>query len=235
MEGGPFQQDWWIEEAKGFVPYLNVEARWEGAPDQGMLSEKGGRGFPYSVIMNADGEVIWEVRPTSHEVLVEGLASARQLQALKQRLAKTPDDKGLAASVELLAALGHSQRAMRPVAELEKFRAVEGIDADVLERFDPWFEGKKFDEKFNKAIEPFGRNREAYGPAILQLFKDGVRPPASSRSGASFWRYAFAGAEAAGDKDSATAIVEAFGKSAADDSRTQGLLTTLRKKLAAMD
>jgi hypothetical protein len=234
LEGGPFQQDWWFEEAKGFVPYLNVEARWEGAPDQGMLQKKGGRGFPFSAIMNSDGEVIWEVRPTSHAALVEGLASARQLQALKERLAKTPDDKGLAASVELLAALGCSQRQTRPVEELEEFRAVKGIDAGVQERFDAWFEGKKFDDKISKAMEA-APDRDAVGPALLQLFKDGLRPPAASSRGNSFWFYAFAGAEVAKDKESAMAIVEAFAKSAADDSRTQGLLTSLREKLAAMD
>ena len=36
------------------ILYLNVSARTEVAPDQGLLREKGGTGFPYVVLVGRD-------------------------------------------------------------------------------------------------------------------------------------------------------------------------------------
>ena len=81
--------------------------------------------------MNASGEVIWEVRPSSSDILLEGLEGARLLQSLKVQSAKKPDDATLSASVAVLAALGCQQRESQPLEELEKLAATKGLDAAV--------------------------------------------------------------------------------------------------------
>lgn len=230
MEGGPFQQEWWFEEAKGFVPYLNVTARWEGAPDQGLLSEKGGRGFPYCAIMNADGEVIWEVRPTSREVLRTGLADARMLQDLKDRLAEKPEDAALAASVEVFAAMGCQQRETKSVEALEKLAATEGLDAKVAERFGSWMAAKRFDDK----IAELGRNtdsQEEYQKKILALYEEGTRPPEGANRAISFWIYTVYGAIAEGKKEIAVECLAKLDEMAKSEERLKKTIEDLRKKL----
>lgn len=212
------------------MPYLNVTARWDGAPDQDLLQEKGGRGFPYCTIMNADGEVIWEVRPTSREVLQEGLANATALQALKDKLAAKPDDAGLAASVEIMTALGCQQRETKPVEELEKLAATEGLDAAVKARFDEWIAGKKFEDLLNGLMEK-ATSQEDLGESFLKLYKDGVRPPAGSQAAMMYWYYCTAGAVAAQDKEAATACVEELGKLAEGDERLGQMVEDLKKQI----
>lgn len=212
------------------MPYLNITARWDGAPDQDLLGEKGGRGFPYCTIMNADGDVIWEVRPTSREVLQEGLANAKALQALKERLKAKPDDAGLAASVEIMTALGCQQRETKPMAELEELAKVEGLDADVKARFDEWIEGKKFEELLNGIMEK-ATSQEDVGASFLKLYQDGVRPPAGSQTAMMYWYYCTSGAVAAQDKEAATACVTELGKLAEGDERLGQMVADLKKQI----
>jgi hypothetical protein len=58
MERGALSTEEFREFAKGVVPYLNMTSHVEGDKDQGLLSEKGGGGFPYLVAMNGDGKVL---------------------------------------------------------------------------------------------------------------------------------------------------------------------------------
>ena len=57
MEGGPLLKDWWVKASKDVVLYLNIDAQWDGAPEQNLLKKKGGWGYPYCTIMNAKGDV----------------------------------------------------------------------------------------------------------------------------------------------------------------------------------
>lgn len=216
------------------MPYLNITARWDGAPDQDLLQEKGGRGFPYCTIMNADAEVIWEVRPTSREALQEGLASAKALQALKAKLAENPDDAGLAASVEIMTALGSQQRETKPMEELEKLAEVEGIDADVKARFDEWIEGKKFEEMLNGVMQN-AKSQEDVGAAFLKLYQDGVRPPAGAGSTVMFWYYCTLGAVAAQDKEAATACVAELEGHVDGDKRLGTMVEELKKQIGEIE
>lgn len=60
MEGGALQKDEFTAWAKDFVLFLHVTSRVESDPYQTLLQEKGGRGFPYLVFMDAEGKVIAE-------------------------------------------------------------------------------------------------------------------------------------------------------------------------------
>ena len=212
------------------MPYLNVSARWEGAPDQNLLQEKGGRGFPYCTIMNAEGDVIWEVRPTSREVLHKGLEDAKVLDALMQRAAKAPDDKGLAASVALLSEMGKGQRQLREMDELQKLFETKGLDPEVKERFEPWFAAKRFDQRI-RALDADAKTPEAFHAAVLALYEEGVRPPEGARYVIPFWLSATEGAIQAGKQEVATACLGELDEMAKSNARLRRDVDRLKKAL----
>ncbi len=139
MEGGPLLQDWWTEIAKTeFVAYLNITAVGRGgegveAPDQGMLSKKGGRGFPFCVVMDNNGKVLTEIRPQDKEQFLGGLAPAKRLLGARKAYAdnKTPVTE---ANMKLLEASFEPDEKMFP--ELKKLAMVPGVDAEAKAAFE---------------------------------------------------------------------------------------------------
>lgn len=201
MEGGPFLTDWWTQASTSFVPYLNVtanggrggETAFDGAPDQGLLREKGGRGFPYCVVMDPTGEVLWEVRPTTEAILRKGLSDATALHELRKRSADAPGDAGLAASAALLAELGKSQRGALPMEELVALRATKGLDEAVAERFDTWKTAREFDERVLSLLRQ-SLPEEETAAKMLEMYRKGVMPPEGAGRAASYWYFLFEGA-----------------------------------------
>jgi len=206
LEGGPFQETWWVEESRGLVPYLNVTANWSGAPDQGLLFRKGGRAFPFCALLDETGEVLWEVRPISREALREGLEHAGWLDALRARARAAPEDEGLAASVELLDAFGREQRPAVPLERLEVLLAREGLD----ERVRAWSEERVVRVRYDQQVTAALRNRrpQAQARAFLELYRAGLRPPAGSPTAITFWVQSTRGAVADGDRVAARACLE---------------------------
>jgi hypothetical protein len=217
------------------VPYLNVTARWDGAPDQGLITEKGGRGFPFCVVMDAAGEVLWEVRPTSLEVLEAGLADARELLGLKRRLAAAPDDAALGAAVALLSAMGCDQRQTRPVAELEALARTEGLDPAIRARFDGWVGTKRFQERLEGAMRA-AKSPAEFQAACLALYDEGVRPPEKAAAAISFWHACTVAAIDARDAAKAKACLAGLEACAAgrEGKGLERVLEDLRQKLEAL-
>lgn len=226
MEGGPLLTDWWIESSKDFIPYLNITAQWDGAPDQGLLRPKGGRGFPYCTIMDASGEVVWEVRPTSKEALDEAFANATQLVSWREKLAKTPDDAAISANVALLDALGRQQREAPSVADLDKHAQAKGVDPNLRKRFDAWRGEKIIQQAMNAA-------REDGGKAVYELYKAGTTLAAGNRMELSFLMAAARGAIAAKDKETATKAVDALEKVTGQNERVQARMKEEAAKMRA--
>ena len=194
------------------MPYLNVTAKWEGAPDQGLLQKKGGRGFPFVTIMNASGEVVWEVRPTSKEVVETALGDAGHLVKLRKKSKANADNQALAANVALLDALGRSQRKAPSVDELDKAAAVAGVDAKILERYNKWRKG----QALQQAMQKF---REDGGIAVYDIFKKGEAPEDGDPSAIGFYYYATKGAIKAGDAEAAMKTVDKFVAEASKNPR----------------
>lgn len=175
-----------MEVSKSFVPYLNISAKsrsssFDDAPDQGLLREKGGRGFPYCAILDENGEVLWEARPTSKEVVLEALANASRLNELKGRLAENPDDAGLAASVKLFASFGMGQREAPPLDELKSLAETEGLDAKVLELWKAELVDREF-EAYLESLQKEAGSRKDAGIAAYKAWVGGKRPPKGSKS-----------------------------------------------------
>ncbi|HEX5137179.1 MAG TPA: hypothetical protein VFY93_09415 [Planctomycetota bacterium] len=58
VEGGAFSTPEFKEFSTKVVPFMHVTTRIEGRKDEGLLAEKGGRGFPYIVFMDEEGGVL---------------------------------------------------------------------------------------------------------------------------------------------------------------------------------
>jgi len=173
------------------VPYLNVTALWDGAPDQGLMEPSGGRGFPYCALLTPGGEVIWEVRPTSLEAWERALQGATKLRRTRAALEKAPKDAALVATEALLDALGREQRPWPPIEELDAHAEVEGVDPQVRARF----LAVRTDQLIRQAVMA-----QDGGAAALALFRDGAAPGDDVAGLAfSFYRTALEGAIAAGD------------------------------------
>jgi len=209
---------------------MNVEARWDGAPDQKLLQKMGGRGFPYCVIMTPEGKVIWEVRPSDQENWAKGVTNARRVVALQEASKKNPDDKVAKANLALLTALGCQQRDPGSFDALEAEAKVAGVDSKILDRFKSWLPNKKFDAAFMKAVS--GVSRDEVGPRLLALYKKGPRPPEGNRSAGTLYYYAARAAIDANDLETARKAVAEFEKAVAANPRAKKTVEALKKKLA---
>lgn len=190
----------------------------------------GGRGFPYCTIINADGEVIWEVRPTSEEVVMKGFADAKMLQGLIEKSKAAPDDKGLKASVALMSALGKGQREVGDFAKLDEYAKTEGIDAKVKARFDEWSVGKRFETEFMAAARGSASRDEAYGK-VYKMYTGGKRAPKGHNYEFAFLMYAGLGAAGAKDLEAANSILTSVKKMAEGNPRMQRGVDDLTKAI----
>lgn len=189
------------------MPYVNIFARHDSAADQELFKEKGGRGFPFVTLMTADGDVIWEFRPTDKDAFDHAHKWASKLPAAKAKAAAKPDDKILEANAILLDSIGRSQRKqVKTDDELVALSKLDGIDAEILKAFKP------------KVLEmAMGKARQDGGKAAFELFKAGERPSADQEL--PFYYHCARAAMAAKDVDNATKLVDLFAAAGAKNER----------------
>lgn len=188
------------------MPYLNVTARIEGKEEDDLLEAKGGRGFPYCVLMNEKGEVVWEVRPDSEEEFTKGVEKATRLVGLQKKLAASPNDKGLEASVMLMEASGRNQREAPPLAKLQEWSKVEGVAPEAK----TMAMGLIAKTRIRKAMQV--QSREEAIENMYALMKEGVTPPedAGGQIILNFYGFAAMGAVEAKDVARAKKAVAGF-------------------------
>lgn len=197
------------------------------APDQGLLAEKGGRGFPYCTIMDASGDVVWEARPSSQAAFDGAVKHAKQLVSLKAELAKSPDDAGLKASVALLDGMGREQRQGPTPAALSEHVKVKGVDASVVAQFKSWRIG----------AEIMGALRGRDGSTkIYKMYKAGTKIPASFAYPQFYYMYAARGAIAKKDRKVAMEAISTLSTWAEKkkDKRMIKTVSQLKKQAAAL-
>lgn len=218
------------------MPYLNVTGKCEGVPDPGLLQEKGGRGFPYCVLMSAAGDVLWEVRPSTRDALQAGIERAGWLLELRERARAAPEDAGLAASVELLDGLGREQRPLLRREKMEELLAVAGIDERVQR-----LGGERVAElRYRERVDPLliqTKDQAAQAQAFFALYQEGLRPPPGATSAITFWSQATRGAVAAKDAAAAKACLAATESLCASGNfgpRAPAMLEELRAAVAGL-
>ena len=88
---------------KDFVPYVNISARLQDKPDQGLLREIGARSFPTTVVMDTNGRVILRndtagpLRPDA-EKRVRGAVEVASELVKARSLAKSSEEGSAEAS-----------------------------------------------------------------------------------------------------------------------------------------
>ncbi|MCB9831577.1 MAG: hypothetical protein H6807_03810 [Planctomycetes bacterium] len=191
----------------------------------------GGRGFPYCCFITAEGEVVYEARPTTELEFKTGLANAQLLVKLRAKAKEKPDDAALKASITILDALGHGQRQNGPsLEEVDAAAKVEGVDERVLGQYRTWKKNQVVSQAMRKA-------REDGGVAVYEMWKKGEGPDAGSPVELGFHYYAVLGAVKAGQKADAETILAALEKiiAAADLGDQMGnTLEKLRGEIATL-
>ena len=87
-----FSTDEFKEWTKKVIPFAHITTRVPGDPDQGLLYEKGGRGFPTLAFLDADGHMVAKQRGRSAEAFNATLEGAVQdFFALQERAKKDKD------------------------------------------------------------------------------------------------------------------------------------------------
>ncbi len=89
--------------AKEVVPFLHVTSRVEGETYPDLLSEKGGRGFPHLVAMDAGGEVVAGLEDRTVEGFRAMMKRAGEFETLLAKKDRTPAEevRYLAAEIRL--------------------------------------------------------------------------------------------------------------------------------------
>ncbi|PCJ09851.1 MAG: hypothetical protein COB10_11325 [Planctomycetota bacterium] len=219
MEGGPLLSDWWVEDSKRFVPYLNISAMLDEKPDQGMLSQYGLGGYPSFIFLDTDGVLLYGKepywRPDSKLSLELGLGEVESIFKLRKRVAEFPEDLVARAHLTLIEGLLNPARAN--IVAMGEAAKVEGVPADLVEKwrasratirflavFDPYRTAYKQgsedrEEKRTKAIT-----------TCYQMVKAGDRLDEEAEGFRPFWVLAFDGAIAAGDEKIAHICLEVY-------------------------
>lgn len=155
------------------VLFCHITSRVEADKHQDLLREKGGRGFPYLVFLDAEGNVLTQQRARTVEGFEETLASLRRLDDLRGKA----DGGDKAAATELLIAetemgrhsleeararfqkLGVTDKAA--TARFESVlldREVEGVAANVRSKDSAIAAGKQFLAMEGEGRIPTGDN-----------------------------------------------------------------------------
>lgn len=96
MESGALSDQEFPSFAKDVVPFLHVTTRITDHPHDGLLSEKGFRGFPSLAFMDAEGNVLARQSDRTVAGFRTTLAAVHKFTALKERVAKGEKNLGFA-------------------------------------------------------------------------------------------------------------------------------------------
>jgi hypothetical protein len=90
LESGPLSSPEFAEWAEEVVLFCHVTTRIPGRQYDGLLGEKGGRGFPYLVFLDEEGEVISSPNGRSVDAFRAGAAAAQAFLDLRNLENPTP-------------------------------------------------------------------------------------------------------------------------------------------------
>lgn len=219
MEGGPLLSDWWVEDSKRFVPYLNISAMLDGKPDQGMLSNYDLRGYPSFIFLDTDGVLLYGKepywRPDSKLSLEQGLGEVESIFKLRKRVEEFPQDLVARAHLTLIEGLLNPARAN--IVAMDEAAKVDGVPADLVGKW----RASRLTIRFLAVFEPYraayrqgSEDREEKRTKVItacyQMVKNGDRLPEESEEFRPFWVLAFDGAVDAGDEKIAMVCLEAY-------------------------
>ena len=114
------------EFAKGVVPFLHVTSQVEGDKYPDLLSEKGGRGFPHVVCMDAEGGVLAVLNARTVDGFKDMMKRGAEFQALVAKKDRTPAEELSVLKAEL--GLGRGKKMHDKRATLREKAARREVD-----------------------------------------------------------------------------------------------------------
>ncbi len=236
---------------RDFVPYVNISARLQTKPDQGLLREIGAKSFPTTVVMDADGKVILRndtagaFRPDAEKRVKGAVEVASEL--VKARSVANSSEPGSTeatvahASVLLLEAIMGLKQTSK--SQLNLAAQTPGLSKDLLARYERW---SAF-QPINDLLQDYVRKIRALDSGdttgrgllyletsreMLKLYRSGVRlQDARINLFSDYWRLVFDGAISAKDVEVAevalTTYRRAFGSRADMKPRISKMSTRL--------
>ena len=167
------------------------------------------------------------------------MADAKQLHALKQKLAADPSNASLEASVKLFASFGMGQREAPGFDELKKLAATEGLDAGVAKRWKTASAEMEFEAYLN-GLRSESASPEAAFDTAYQDWVKGRRPPTpSAGAGVNYIFMATKGAVAAKNvphaKELYADLMKAVEAAGIPEARHRGATEPLKKAIADLE
>lgn len=203
------------------MPFLHVTTRIEGAAHDGLLKDKGGRGFPTLMFLDAEGNILAQQGDRSVAGFEATLASLQRWRDLKQRADK--GDKGVEVDLLLVElqlgkvkfADGKARAARIPMLTGEQKAQLDQLllDAEVGELLEADDEG-------------------AAKTRLAEIAASGRQPSKEHRTG--FWYALSQHAEAQKDLALFEKAYEGLKAELADEPRAAKFLEDLGKKLEEM-
>lgn len=164
----------WTEKV---IPFAHITTRVPGDPDQGLLYDKGGRGFPTLAFLDAEGRMVARQGQRTVDGFDETLQGAVQdFFALEKRAKSDPAarDEFLKRQVEL----GQIDDFAKMRKRIEASKLSDGDKAGLMSQLDGWYMSKA------RAAGADGKLTRALEMADAIIAKDQVP---TGRGGLSFW------------------------------------------------
>ncbi len=230
MEGGPLLEDAFVEFAKKVVLFCHITTRIESDPHQDLLQKKGGKGFPYLVFMDSEGNV---VAPHQGQRDAAGFEASLAKAAAFMDLKAKADAGDKAAKAEFL--VTQLEMGAMPLSEFEeKIKEAGELSKDLQARL----EGVRANAEFSEILQSIGQKPEneavAEAGAKLVEMKKAGHVPAGEQEFSTFHsillEYAFTQKDAAMFEESLGALKERFGS----NPQAQGYFEAQEKRLAEL-
>jgi hypothetical protein len=168
MERGALSTDEFKAFAKDYVLFCHITSKVEGEKYGDLLSKKGGTGFPYVVAMNAEGDIVANIKARTPEGFAGMMKDGQEFQTLMDKEERTPAEE----SELFLKRLGMSHFDLGE-AKAEAARLTEVSEENQL-KIDDAILGLEIQEH-----APKGRSKEAAsasGKIYADMYANGRMP-----------------------------------------------------------
>ena len=226
--------DGFKEFAKDVVLFAHVTTRIEGDKYANLLSEKGGRGFPFVVAMDAEGNVLAGLADRTVDGFKVMVKSAVEYQALRAK-------KDLTAGEQLrLLRMDLDRDRVKPAEFREKALALKGLDAAGVKDRDAHVLHADIQERLQeygalamKAGKPIPDKKNEVGAGFAAMYREGRRPTEKNDIGP-FYDMILGYAEEQKDVELYAAALDIMKKTFGDQKRMEPWFKQLQEKLDKM-
>ncbi|MDP7062981.1 MAG: hypothetical protein QF489_08655 [Planctomycetota bacterium] len=192
MEGGLLTTPEFATFTEKVVPFLHVTTRIEGRAHEGLLREKGGRGFPTLMFLDAEGEILGEPGGRDVASFDKTLGALMAIKDLEKRIAageKNLDDDLFMAQL----AMGQ----FKTVKEIEeKAQSFKKLTEEQKSTIAKAIVAKKVEEAMNN-MERGPDGQAKLGKKFKAIYDEGIYPEGDMEG--PFWGFLMEYAESEGD------------------------------------